>query len=314
MRKHTKIILVIAGACLAMGFMLMAFTYAIIGGDMSRINTGSKFEKKEYEISQSKIDNLVVDIKSNEVEIIGTDTDKIHITYYENDTQKYEISDADKTLNFRQVPDRKIRLFQINLDFESYKIRIEMPQKLAGELKIDNKSGSVDLENLNIGKDIIANISSGSLRADKVTTNQNMSVMARSGSVKANDILVKEDAKLDLSSGALTIQNFEAKNVETNISSGDVHLSNVKAEDKIKCDANSGTMSIDKLDAGKKIDISSESGSIRGSIVGEMSDFTIHTTVASGNSNLPESMEGGSKQLDINARSGNIKIEFSEVD
>ncbi len=314
MKKVTKIMLVIAGITLVSGLLMLSITYALVGGNLSKLSTGEDFEKKEYEVSESEIDNLEIDLHSNAIEIVGTDTDKIHITYYENDTQKYEITESDKTLKLRQIPIHKISFFVLNFDFEAYSVKIEMPEELVGHLEIDNLSGSVKLDDLSVGEDLSINIASGSLKTNHISCSQNAIVLASSGSVKMYDSIVSEDAKLDLSSGSLTIQNFEAGNFDANVSSGSAHLTNVKVNQVLRCNGSSGTIQFDQMDSNDKIIISAASGSIRGSIVGKMSDYTIHSKVSSGSCNLPEFMEGGSKQLDVNAQSGSIKIEFSEME
>lgn len=314
MKIVTKIMLIIAGAALVMGLILMSLTYVLIGGNLKKLNTGNTFEKKEYTMNSSEVDNLEIDLDSNELEIYGTNTDEIHITYYENETQKYEIENKEKSLVIHQLPIHKISFFVMNFDFESYSMKIEMPKELVGKLMIDNHSGSVRIDDLSVGKDMQINISSGSLKMNNIRCAQNMDVLASSGSVKIYDSAVAENGKFDLSSGSLKMENFEANNLEVNVSSGSAKLSDVKAGQSIRCDAKSGLVEITDIDAGEKITISAESGSIKGSIIGKMSDFTIHSEASNGDCNLPDRMEGGSKQLDVSAQSGNIRIGFSEAE
>ncbi len=90
----------------------------------------------------------------------------------------------------------------------------------------------------------------------------------------------------------------------------DISLEAMAVNGSISLSSNSDNISFDGLDAGKSISLDTKNGNIEGTIRGGWDDYAIRTEIKKGESNLPESKEGGSKTLDVSANNGNIDIKF----
>ena len=90
----------------------------------------------------------------------------------------------------------------------------------------------------------------------------------------------------------------------------DISLEALAVNGSISLSSNSDNISFDGLDAGKSISLDTKNGNIEGTIRGGWDDYAIRTEIKKGESNLPESKEGGSKTLDVSANNGNIDIKF----
>ena len=90
----------------------------------------------------------------------------------------------------------------------------------------------------------------------------------------------------------------------------DISLEALAVNGSISLSSNGGNIYFDGLDAGKSISLDTKNGNIEGTIRGGWDDYAIRTEIKKGESNLPESKEGGSKTLDVSANNGNIDIKF----
>ena len=90
----------------------------------------------------------------------------------------------------------------------------------------------------------------------------------------------------------------------------DISLEALAVNGSISLSSNGGNISFDGLYAGKSISLDTKNGNIEGTIRGGWDDYAIRTEIKKGESNLPESKEGGSKTLDVSANNGNIDIKF----
>lgn len=91
----------------------------------------------------------------------------------------------------------------------------------------------------------------------------------------------------------------------------DISLEALAVNGSISLSSNGGNISFGGLDAGKSISLDAKNGNIEGTIRGGWDDYAIRAEIKKGESNLPESKEGGSKTLDVSANNGNIDIKFA---
>ena len=92
-----------------------------------------------------------------------------------------------------------------------------------------------------------------------------------------------------------------------NNNSGVIKLERVDAGGEIFAKNTSGGVHFDSLKAAGNLTFESNSGSVKGSIVGKESDYSILSKTTSGGNNLTDSRTG-SKELNAKTTSGSIKI------
>lgn len=74
--------------------------------------------------------------------------------------------------------------------------------------------------------------------------------------------------------------------------------------------SNGGSVICERVNAGKPLSLTAKDGDISGSVVGDWDDYSISCTIKKGESNLPESKEGGEKSLTVDCNNGDVNIEF----
>lgn len=77
---------------------------------------------------------------------------------------------------------------------------------------------------------------------------------------------------------------------------------------------NNCSLSFDLPDVGDALRLEGENGRISGTITGGYDDFAISCAVKKGNSNLPESKEGGDKSLAVSMNNGDVDITFDKAE
>ena len=235
------------------GAMLVGSGFMIVRGDITMLNSkNSHYVKKTYECKED-VTNLSVTESSGSVVVRKGDVDRISVTYSDREKDEdtmYAFHESQEELNIERKKEEGWHLFQI--DFTDHKMTITVPQDFKGDLKINNSSGTVQLEDVD-GKEIQIKNTSGSIKLNNVSSEGSLSVKNTSGSIKFTD---------------------------------------VEAGTDMKAENTSGSIKLDALKAGGNISLETTSGSIKGEIVGKESDYRIRAKVSSGSCNLKDSDEG----------------------
>lgn len=155
-----------------------------------------------------------------------------------------------------------------------------------------------------------------------ISEDQHVHIEYSENSKEYYDIAVSEDSILTMTGASDKDLSDEDRKISIQIpdsmldslaistTNEDISLEAMAVNGSISLSSNGGNISFDGLDAGKSISLDTKNGNIEGTIRGGWDDYAIRTEIKKGESNLPESKEGGSKTLDVSANNGNIDIKF----
>lgn len=285
----------IAGVFLLLGVIIGGIVLVRTGGDFSRLNNET-VEQKEKSFQASQMKELNFDMSSTDVEVVGSaDTDKVVIKYPESKKQSYSITEENGKVTITEKHDRIFNFFRFDIDFFNLKkwtIQIVLPVDSLETLTLNGASGDVDISKLVIKK--------------------NLALSLRSGDVYLQDTTVAGETSVRLSSGEIELTNIVSKDLYLKATSGDLDVERVIVANQSTMEVTSGDIVLSQFKAGQNTDLSTTSGDISGSLVGRMIDYTIQSKVTSGDNSLPQHLEGGSKQLRVEATSGDITIRFDQ--
>lgn len=285
----------IAGVFLLLGVIIGGIVLVRTGGDFSRLNNET-IEQKEKSFQASQMKELNFDMSSTDVEVVGSaDTDKVVIKYPESKKQSYSITEENGKVTITEKHDRIFNFFRFDIDFFNLKkwtIQIVLPVDSLETLTLNGASGDVDISKLVIKK--------------------NLALSLRSGDVYLQDTTVAGETSVRLSSGEIELTNIVSKDLYLKATSGDLDVDRVIVANQSTMEVTSGDIVLSQFKAGQKTDLSTTSGDISGSLVGQMIEYTIQSKVTSGDNSLPQHLEGGSKQLRVEATSGDITIRFDQ--
>ncbi|MBR4725168.1 MAG: DUF4097 family beta strand repeat protein [Lachnospiraceae bacterium] len=291
----------------------------------------SKIIKREYQCAQDTTDIKIVS-SSDSIRVTSGDVDAVRITYCEcPGKHEYELNEAERRFSLvnKKITSFLWGIYHIFLDTT---MDIVVPKNYAGVLDLHCTSGRITLTDMSAGS-LKSECSSGAFRASNVGIGYEANITCTSGSVKLEN-MAAGDITATASSGCVVIDNarsvgglnakttsgvikinntYVVKNLIAKNSSGSIRFGNVVVDGSIAAHNTSGGVHFESLKAGGNIKLKTTSGSIKGSIVGNESDYSILSKTTSGMNNLDNSRTG-SRQLDAHATSGSIKIEFINSD
>ena len=190
------------------------------------------FEEKNYTPNE-QINEINLDVKDRIVEVSLSEDEQVHIQYYENSKEYYDIS-----------------------------------------------------------------VSDGNVLTVTSASNKNWSDYIGSKPSEENRKILLQipDALLDASTISTTNE--------------DISIPAVSVLKSISLSSNGGNIVFENLDAGNSLTLNVKNGDISGTIRGSYDDFAIQTEIKKGDSNLPDSKDGGEKELNVFANNGDINVEF----
>lgn len=190
------------------------------------------FEEKSY-TPDAQVEEINLDVRDREIEVSLSQDEQVHIQYYENSKEYYDISVSDENvLTMKNVSDK------------------EWTDYIGG--KPSGKAGKITLQ--------------------------------------------IPDALLD----TLTLSTTNE----------DITLSALTVNGSVSVSSNGGDITFEDLGVGSALDAAVKNGDVSGTVVGSYDDFAIQTEIKKGESNLPDSKDGGEKTLKVSANNGDINIEF----
>lgn len=324
MKKATRIGLIVGGGLVVLGLVVSAVGFAIARGDFGNLLPAPARTEKAEDFKGDGIENLVVEADYQNIEIVASVDDDLHVTYYESKTDDYSLSVNNATLTIKKahqpwwksigffnyapktmtvaIPDT---LTAVSADADAGSLSVDSVA-LAGDLRIDSDAGAVKVSDISAG-DIKISSDAGNVKLTRVSA-KNVTVEASAGSVKWEDVSCN-NVDVDSDAGKVDFENVSCGDVTVSSDAGAVKLQDLTAsEAKISTDA--GKIEFTALSVAKSLELSTDFGAIRGTIQGVMSDFTITSSVDFGSSNLPSSYQGGNKLLKVEADSGSVNVDF----
>lgn len=108
----------------------------------------------------------------------------------------------------------------------------------------------------------------------------------------------------------LQVPDAALKDLTLSTTNEDISLPALAVAGSISVSSNGGSIAFKGLSVGSALNLSVKNGDISGTVAGSYDDFTIRSEIKKGRSNLPESRDGGEKELNISGNNGDVNIEF----
>ena len=251
------------------GALLLGSSLIIVKGDITMFNSKNSHHVDRTFECKDEIDSLSIRESSGSVIVQSADVSRATVSYSDyEDEPIYEISESDGKLHIERNKDSGFHFFRI--DFSDHKMIVTLPESFHGHVELNNSSGSVHMNEVS-AEDISVENTSGSIRLEDVSSDEELN----------------------------------AKNT-----SGSIQLIQVEAGAGVRAENTSGSIKLENLRSGGDVFLKTTSGSIKGTIAGQQSDYRIHTSVTSGSCSLKDTDEGD-KKLDAQVSSGSIRIQFT---
>lgn len=314
MQSIRKIIMLVAGGLIIIGLVITLLAFAVLGFNWNSFNTGLPDEKKVYTYDLASVSNLSVSELDADVIIIGTDEDTIKITCYENEKDSYTIEQrANGNLDIkRALLKRWYEYIGFNISSQKRTLTVSVPKKFTGEIDASTLSGNLDLSDFDALNTVNTSTSSGQITLKNVIVNNQIEAATMSGHLDLSNLSAGDDLEIGTSSGEIKLANGKID--------GDLSLTSLSSnidllDTSIKGDGSigngSGNVNFNKL-AASNVSISTLSGNVLGSVLGDPANYTITADSLSGKIDIPNSANG-KNMFEISTGSGNIDIEFTSA-
>ena len=241
MSKMTTIALISVGA----GILLCLLSYVLVGGKWTGYNSrGNEYVQMDYE-SSTGISKVSIDETANTVILKSDDTDRVLIEYSDDpEKPEYVIKEEDGKLKFEKNSRNSFKLF--NIDFSRRDITVTLPKDYKGELEVDLTSGEIDAKDVT-ASDIKMDNTTGSIKLENIESLGDVRIENTTGEIVFENLKSGGDIKLENTTGSIegTIEGSEDDySIKTEVTTGDCNLSDSKGGSK-KLDVEITTGSIE---------------------------------------------------------------------
>jgi DUF4097 and DUF4098 domain-containing protein YvlB len=307
--KPNKIALIAAG-CLLVGLLAIGAGFAMTGFNFSNFSMDAGYIEKTY-ISPTGVSGIVIDDSNMPMEITASKDDKVHVDYFENDKEFYEIIQSKSgTLVITKKTTRKWYDYIFNIRLQSVKLNVAVPADFSGDLSVKNSNGPIAVSNIK-AKTIDLSTSNGKITADAVTVSAKFTTASSNGNLLLSKVTASEDIACNTSSGRISLDQVEGGAISLKTSNGGVVLKSVVSNKNILIKSSNGSVDFDSIRFATGLDCHTSNGSIKGTLPGKLADYAITSKTSNGKSNLPEKSGSGMKTVVIETSNGSIDVGFA---
>lgn len=304
-----KKLTIVGLVCLFIGLVLLIVGFAITGFDITKISTESKYQMKNF-VSTNDVKEIIVEERNLLFEIRKSTDDKVHFTYYENDKEFYDIKQSDDGILSIIKKDTRIWYdFIFNINFQTNKPIIYIPDDFSGDLSVEDSNSSIDISDITAGN-ISLTTSNAKIIANDIVTSGKFEASSSNGTIVISKIKAEGDFICNTTSGKIDLKEIEADNFDLKTSNAIVILNAIVSQNDIVIETSNAQVRFEDIDFGNRFRCRSSNGSIKGEIKGKLADYTIRSRTSNGNNNLPENSSGGAKTIDIETSNNSIEVNF----
>lgn len=275
--------------------------------DFSKFSTEQNIEKKEINLTITDIEEFQFIIDNASINVIESSDDQLHITYYESNKLKYEVTTESGKVIMKQI--RSMKWYDyIGINFFNESINIQIPAIFTKALSITTDNSTIDFKNLVHLESITANTENATIDFDNVITTKDIYCKTSNSVVEVNDVSCANLTILTTNS-EVNIENATLSgDLVCETSSGIIYLEDVTSN-SIDARNTNGMIDISRI-TGDHIVLITSNGIITGTINGDKTDYKIISSVSNGMNNLPSYQEDGEKYLEVSTSNGMIDIDF----
>lgn len=299
--KISKIYL-FSAVLLCVGLVVFLIGFAMLGFDVRNFDTEPVYVAKTYTASGAT-KSITIDDCSAIVKLVASSDEKVHIKYYENDINIYEITDLSGEVNIKALEKNKF----IGISVSNPTITVSLPAAFAGKINIDSQDGDIFAENIKAAV-ISAETENGHIRFTGVTVDGNLELSSENGNLEIYETVSNSTANFSTEKGNIFAQKLSSADLFLETETGHITLADVSASGSVFGECENGDTRISNLSIGTAATLISENGDIKGNVAGSFTDYSYNCDAKNGSCNLPIDWILGKKQLNLCAENGDIDV------
>lgn len=310
MKKSVLTVLIIAAVLFLAGGAIVTATLASIQFDFSRLSYAGKAVKVEQDMYISDGEGLIVKGNASNINISVSRDDKAHISYYDTDCQRYELTHEKGRVALICRNEKKKWYDCIHIGFGANynEINIQLPSDFSGDIQLETSAGDITLTGIKDGAEITASTAAGNIKCMDMSASD-IRLRATAGNVILKNAVSSGGADIITTTGNIQVSELKTENgFIVRSTTGRTDMEDIKcASAEIK--ATTGDIRFSKIDA-QSVDISASTGSVSGKLAGREEDYSILSSTRHGSNNLPEKWGSGGRRLEVRTSTGDINISF----
>lgn len=282
--KTNRILIITAGL-----FILAGAVIAGIALMLTARSSEQNARMETYEVTE-KISNVNIDVDMSDIKIMPVmGTDKITLTYFTDDTNKYDISEDNGTLSVKYVKFNKEKAkwydYYFSFDFgRDHDVILQVPQNFRADLLLHADYGDIEVTDM---------------------SGDSMNIHTSYGDLDITGCKFKAmECATDY--GDIDIERSQSDTFNCSTDFGSIDVTDTAG--KINCGTDYGDIEFERI-SGSSIVMDTSCGDIEGTIDGREADYTINAQTNLGDKNV-QSRAGGEKRLDVKTDMGDIDIIF----
>ncbi|MEM1484879.1 DUF4097 family beta strand repeat-containing protein [Oscillospiraceae bacterium PP1C4] len=226
------------------GILFGIFTAVMIstvsGCGIANHSTNGEYQEKSY-TSEKAVNTVVVNSSRIDVVVSSSADDKFHVTCYENDRYKFNISELDDgTLQVKKQDVKKFTVFELPSDLQE--ITVQVPASFDGELQIVSERAKLSCSSIRAGN-IEIESKRGKIELNKVNATGSITINSYRDSISLVDIAVKDEISIVNGRETIYFQNIEfGSNLKIENHRGDItgYLKGAKTDYTLLCEVERG--------------------------------------------------------------------------
>ena len=306
----TNKLYIIGALCLIIGLIVFVIGFAMLHFDITKLNTDTPYVSKSF-VSTKTIRAISIVDNNTDIQVLSSSDDKIHITYYENDKNYYELSESDDgDLVIIKKSNREWYEYFFNIQFGKPTLLVEVPENYNNDMTIQSHDGQIIMEDIRVD-DLLLASSDDKIQIENVSASGCLEAKTSDNTVCITNTIVTGDIVCQTSSGKIDLNTVEGKSIKAENADGNITLRSATSKESILLKTSSNTVNLDNVKFNQEFNCTVSDGNVKGSIAGKLADYTVTSKAVDGKNNLPERMSGGDKIINIKTSSGDITIDFT---
>lgn len=182
-------------------------------------NSNEAFTEKSYTADAEKVTEICVDVRDRQIEVTLSTDDQIHIDYFENSKEYYNISISDaQVLTMTAASDKDWTDYIGGKSaVASRKISLQVPDALSAALKLSTTNEDISLAALNVAADLSLSSYGGNIVFDKLGARDSIYLSAKNGDISGSIIGSYDDYAIlcDIKKGKSNLPSSKENGTKT---------------------------------------------------------------------------------------------------
>lgn len=193
------------------------------------------FAQKSYEADGGEVSAVAIDVRDREISVTLSSDNRIHIDYFENSKERYDISVTDEQVLVVKTANEKEWTDYIGgkASEEVRKISLQVPDALLKKLQLSTTNEDISLPAMTVTEEISLSANGGDIRFEPLNAGKAIRLEAKNGNISGEIVGGYDDYAI-----TCTIKKGESnlpskkeggdKTLEVSNNNGDIDLSFVK--------------------------------------------------------------------------------------